>query len=133
MPDTHDDLWGQVLWRAAQSESSVFDLLCEAEVGYFQVAVSCDQQVLWLEVSVGDFLLVQVLESEHDFCYIKERDIVGKQVLFTQQAEYLTALNILKGQVHMCLVLKALVPRITSLSEYLHGFEKFPCLHTTIK
>jgi hypothetical protein len=87
------------------------------------VAVCCDQQVLRLEVAVSDFLLVQVLESQHDLCYIKERDIIGKQVLLAQQAEYLAALHILKGQVHMRLVLEALMPTRIHSSESLLWFE----------
>jgi len=114
VPDTHDNLRGQVLWRAAQSESSVLDLLSKAKVSYLQMAVSCDKQVLRLQVSVRYFLLVQVLQSQHNLCHIKERDIVGKQVLLAQQSENLTALHVLKRQVHVRLVFKALMSKRTN-------------------
>lgn len=58
-----DNLRSEVLWCATKSVGLVFDYLGETKIGDLNVALTIDEQVLWLEVSVGDFHLVKVIES----------------------------------------------------------------------
>jgi hypothetical protein len=74
------------------------------------MSVSCNQQVFRFQVTICNFLAMQVLKGEHDFCNVEQRDIVWKQILASEQAEDLTPLHVLKCQIHMCIVLETLVP-----------------------
>ena len=53
---------------------------------------------------------MEVLQGEHYLSHIEQCYIVREEILLSKQSEYLTSLHILEGQVHMCLVLEALLP-----------------------
>lgn len=64
-----------VVRRAAQSERTILDFsilptkwnrLCESKINDLQVAVSGDEKVFWLEVSICVALVVNVLQSHDD-------------------------------------------------------------------
>eukprot|EP00968_Pinguiococcus_pyrenoidosus_P002264 scaffold122_cov236-Pinguiococcus_pyrenoidosus.AAC.15 len=63
---TLNDLRRQVLRRAAERPRLVLHHLGEAEVGDLEEALARQQQVLRLEVSVDDAVVVQVAEGQHD-------------------------------------------------------------------
>ena len=60
IPFGDDDLWGQILWGAAQGEGLVLllvvlhegKLLGEPEVDHLQVAIRVHQQILRLQISI---------------------------------------------------------------------------------
>lgn len=105
---THDDFWSKILRCSTEGITSINDFLGEPEIRYLQVSVAADQQVLRLEISVRDLSLMQILEGQSDFCNIKQSDIVWKDILFSQQPKYLTALHELKDQVQIKPILERL-------------------------
>ena len=109
VPDAHDDLWSKVLGCAAKRKRAVFHLLCETEICDFQVPVSRYEQVLWLDVSVGHFVRMKVLERCNDLRHVEERHIVREEIFAAQQTENFSALDVLKGQVDVSFVLERLV------------------------
>lgn len=110
MADRHDNLRREVLWCPAQRERLVVDLFGEPKVCDFHVTVGRHEQILRLQVSVGDALLVEVLEGQHDLSDVEERDVVREQILAPQQSEDLTALHVLEVQVHVRRIFEAFMP-----------------------
>lgn len=72
--------------------------------------ISGHQEVLWLQVAVGNFLSVQIFKSEHDFGNVKQRDVVGEQILASQKSENLTALHVFERKVNVSVILETLMP-----------------------
>ena len=75
------------------------------------MAVSRHQQVLWLQVPVGDLLLVQILQRKHDFRDIEQCHVVRKHVLSSQEPENFSSLHVLECEVHVGVVFETLVPK----------------------
>lgn len=65
------------------------------------MTVRGNQQIFRLQVSIGDLVLVKVVECTNYFCHIEKGDVVGEQILSTQKTENLTTLHILERQVDM--------------------------------
>mmetsp|Transcript_50509 Transcript_50509/g.100836 ORF Transcript_50509/g.100836 Transcript_50509/m.100836 type:complete len:257 (-) Transcript_50509:258-1028(-) len=109
VPLAANDLWRHVLWRAAERPRPVQHHLGEAEVCDLDVAVAVEEEVLGLEVAVGDHLPVQVLQTKHNLgCVIS----TGGQVesLFgSQESEDVSALRELQDHVHTPRVLECAV------------------------
>ena len=74
------------------------------------MSIGRNEQILRLDVSVGDLQRVKVLECRYDLRDVEQRHVVWKQVFTPQQTEDFAALHILKRKVHMRLVLKRLMP-----------------------
>ena len=68
MPLVQDYFWSHVLWSTAQRIGTfpLLDLLHEAEVGYFDVAIITDQYVFRLKVPINQVFGVKVLKSRKD-------------------------------------------------------------------
>ena len=96
-----DDLWSQVLRRAAEGVGAVADDLGKAEVGDLDVSLLVDEEVLRLEVSVGDVHGVEVLECEHDLGREEEGDVVGEAAFPPQESEELPAAGVIEEHEHV--------------------------------
>ena len=53
-----DDLWGHVLWCSADGPRAVRHALGKAKVDDLEVSLGVEEQVLRLEVTVDDLLIV---------------------------------------------------------------------------
>lgn len=91
------DLGRDVLWGAADRESTLGDDLSESEINHLQVAVVGNHDVLRLQVSVDDVLAVQVLKDTHNLCPVElsllevemlDRTMVGEEVATSQQLSH---------------------------------------------
>lgn len=49
-----DDFGSQVLWCSTQSISLIRNLFGKTEIRNLNVAIPVDEQILWLQVSIGD-------------------------------------------------------------------------------
>lgn len=108
MPASHDYLRSQILRSAAEREASVHYFLGKAKVCNLDVAIFRNQEILWFQVSVGNLLTVQILQSQNYFSDVEESHIVGEESLLAQESEDLAALNVLKGHEEPVLILKTL-------------------------
>lgn len=118
------DLGGQVLWRPAEGvrldgavavTGAVADCCCwccclpqpsaqalrEAKVDKADVPLLVEQQVLGLEVAVGDAALglVQVLEHEHDLGGVEDGHALVEAAVLAQVAEELAAGHVVEHEV----------------------------------
>ena len=83
MSHGHYDFRGQILGCPTESIGLVYDLLGEAEISDLEMSILRNQKVLWLEVSITNALLMEVVESQNDLCCVKESNIVGKALFFS--------------------------------------------------
>ena len=112
VPATEDHLGREVLRRAADGPGALVggDDLGEAEIDDLEVAVLIDEQVLRLEVAVGDEVLVQVLEPARDVGGV-ESDVALTQLGpltvgdVGDDSEELSALHDLEEQIEVAGVL----------------------------
>lgn len=72
------DLWGEVVWGAAEGPDGGVAVLCEAKVCDLDVAVKVEEDVFWLEVAVNDVEAVEVVECEGDLCCVEFGDWIWK-------------------------------------------------------
>jgi len=65
MSCTHDDLRGKILWCTTQCECPISNsnLLSKAKVCDLEMAISCNQKVLRLEVPVSYSLMVKIFQG----------------------------------------------------------------------
>lgn len=75
-----NDLGSQVIWSTTKSPGNVRNLLCETEIGNFEMTVSVEQQVLGLQITVDDVHRVQVVESERDLGGVELSNGVGESL-----------------------------------------------------
>lgn len=68
----------QIFWCAAERPRSVLQFLGKSEIGDFQVAISVDEQILWLQITIDNRQRMQILERQDDFGRI-EIGYVGAQ------------------------------------------------------
>mmetsp|Transcript_127194 Transcript_127194/g.231114 ORF Transcript_127194/g.231114 Transcript_127194/m.231114 type:complete len:221 (+) Transcript_127194:509-1171(+) len=61
-----DDFWGEIIWGTAGGVRLPHNNLGETHVSKLHVASLRQKEILWLQVSVNDFLLVKMLEGEDD-------------------------------------------------------------------
>ena len=61
-----EDLWGEVLRGTTERVCARLAVLCEAEIGQFEVALIVDKDILGLQITVDDVQRVQVFEHEGD-------------------------------------------------------------------
>ena len=109
---THDDLWSEVLGRAAKHESSVLNLLGKSKVRNSHVTVGSNQQVFRFDITISNLHRVQVLECSNDLRHIEQCNIVREQVLSPQQSKNLATLHILKREVNVSFVLERFMAKI---------------------
>mmetsp|Transcript_24197 Transcript_24197/g.63890 ORF Transcript_24197/g.63890 Transcript_24197/m.63890 type:complete len:496 (-) Transcript_24197:329-1816(-) len=108
-----DDLGREVLGRAADGPRALVrrDDLGEAKVDNLEVAVLVDEQILGLEVAVGDEVVVQVLEGEGDVGRV-EGDVRLRELAalalddIGEHREELSPLNEVEEQVEVLRVLE---------------------------
>lgn len=53
----------KIIWSSTQGPSDIGDILRETKVCNLQVAMAIEQKILWLEITVDDLVMVQVLKS----------------------------------------------------------------------
>jgi hypothetical protein len=96
-----DDLGRQVLGRAAKRVGlPILHLLGKAKVDQLEVALGVDEDVLGLQVAVGDALaLVQELEYQHNLGGVELRCGFVEAARPAQVAEYLAARAVVKHHV----------------------------------
>lgn len=75
-----DNLGSEVIRRTTKSPGNVRNLLCETEIGNFEMTVSVEQQVLGLQITVDDVHRVQVVESERDLGGVELSNGVGESL-----------------------------------------------------
>jgi len=99
---------GEVLGCAAKRPclDSWVDALRKAEVGDFDVSEVIEQQILGLQVTEDDVLVVKMLESEHNGRGVESSCVVREAVRRSQMREELSADNVLKNEIQMPVVLE---------------------------
>lgn len=53
----------KVIWSSTQGPSDIGDILRETKVCNLQMAMTIEEKILWLEITVDDLVMVQVLQS----------------------------------------------------------------------
>jgi hypothetical protein len=86
--------------------SSRFELFRKTQVDKFAVACLVNHQVLWLEVSVDDVLLMQVLQRTNRLGQVKRHVLLDSEVVHLDLTEQVTALDKLKLHVQVVSVLE---------------------------
>jgi hypothetical protein len=86
-----DNLGSQVIWSTAESPSNVGNFFGETEIGNLEMAVSVEEQVLGLQITVDDVHGMQVVESESHLGGVELSDGVGESlciasVMFTMES-----------------------------------------------
>ena len=66
---------------------------CEAEVSNLQSEVRVEEHILWLEVSVGNALVVHVLQSVHELVEVGTSNSLLKPASLGNVVEQLSALS----------------------------------------
>lgn len=94
-----DDLGCQVLRRSAKCVSLVLDNLGETEISDADVAFSVNEEVLRLEIAVGDVHSVEVLEGEEDLAREEKGHVVGETTFASQQSEKFATAGVVKQHV----------------------------------
>ena len=98
-------LGGEVSRRPAETLSSelvlVFRFLGQAEVGKSQVALRVNEDVLWLQVSVQNLLLVQELNSKDEFSNEELAQGLVQALELVQVAGQVPVLAQLRHHVHI--------------------------------
>ena len=100
-----DDLWCQVLWRAAQGPCSVRHFLGESKVSDDHMALSVQKYVLRLQVSVGDTDGVKVGECADNLRREKQSCGDRKPFSFPEVGEQLSTTNVGEQEVEVATVL----------------------------
>jgi hypothetical protein len=75
-----DHFWCEIVGGPAKCPCNVRHLLCEAEIGNLQVAMSVEEQVFWLEIAINDIQRVQVVQREGDFSGVELGNRVGESL-----------------------------------------------------
>ena len=101
-----DDLGREVLGRAAEGPRAVLDVLGEAKVHKFEVAVLIKEQVLRLEVAVGDLSRVEVGEGGRDHRPIEDGRLLIELTHRAQLREKLAAQRQLEHHVDLRLTVE---------------------------
>ncbi len=102
-----DDLWSKILRCSTQGQSSVSNHFGETEVCDLHMAVTIYQEIFWLEISVRDVHLMQIIEGKNDFSSEEESNIVSKPSFSPQQGEQLSTTCIVQEHEHMRLSLES--------------------------
>ena len=99
-----DDLRCQVLWRAAQGPSSIRNFLCKPKISDDHMAISVQEDVLRLEVSVGNTERVKVGEGTHNLCRVKQSSGDRKLSCFSEVGKELSTTNVGEKEEEMIIV-----------------------------
>lgn len=97
-----DDLWRKVVWSTAESPCDIGNPLCESEICDFEVSVCAEKDVLWLEISVHEAVLVEVVDCEGDFGCVELGYRVREPLRLSQQSEELAARHKVHDHVEIC-------------------------------
>ena len=103
----HQDLWGQVLGRAAERVGPLarLQVLHEAEVRELKVARVVDEHVLRLQVAVHELLGVEVLEHEDDLGCVELGERRFKSAEALDDSEEFASFDVLEHDVDGSVVL----------------------------
>ena len=74
------DFGSQIIRRTAQCPSNVWNFLGESKVRDLEMAVTVQEEILGLQISVNDVLAVQVVERQCDFGGVELRDGVRESL-----------------------------------------------------
>ena len=99
-----DDLRCQVLWRAAQGPCSVRHLLGESKVSDDHMALSVQEDVFWLYVSVGNTERVKVGECTYNLRRVKQSSGDRKLSCFSEVSKQLSPTNVGEKEDEMVIV-----------------------------
>jgi len=72
--------------------------IAEPKINQLQIVLVVEQQILWLEISVNDAQLVQVLDRALDLLEELARLLLGQLLLLDDVVEELAPRNILHDQ-----------------------------------
>ena len=89
----------------SNGHSLVHQLLGEPEVGELDMAVSVQQDVLWLQVPIDDVPGVQVLDGTDDLGRVEQPGVAREAATVPQVAEELTARHELHQHVQEAVVM----------------------------
>lgn len=78
------NLWREIVWSTTQSPCDIGDIFGEPEIGDLDVAMSVQQQVFWLQVTIDDVLPVQIFEGQGHFGSVELGYRVGEPLLRSQ-------------------------------------------------
>ena len=98
-----DDLRCEILGGAAEGVGhAVVGWLLDfgqTEIGQLQVALRIKKHILWLEISVDDTVLMEMLESQGNLSRIKARPILVETDLLAQMEEQLSTVEEVRHEV----------------------------------
>lgn len=103
------DLWCHELGRSTEGASGVaipHVLLAQTVVGDLDVTVQSEEDIVKLQVSVDDALLVEVLQSEQNLSSV-ELGSFRRELLFLDVQHQVTTADVLHDKVNACLGLEA--------------------------
>lgn len=76
-----DDFRGEIIRSSAKRPSDIRNLLGETKIGNFQVTMTIKQEILRLQVTIDDLMMMQILEGKSDFCSVELGDWIGESLL----------------------------------------------------
>ena len=119
----HKDLWAHVLGRPTEGVAplTVLDDLGQTKVRDLNVSVDIYQDILRLDVSVDNILIMQVLKTEQQLRKIKSSLLFCELLDFAQMEEHLTASAHVHHEEELLLRLEAPVQfRCERVVDFLH-------------
>ena len=107
-----DHFWCQIFGCSAESVSHT--ILCllhlaEAEICQFEMALRVEENILWLQVTIDDSVLVEVSESQHDLGCIEARSVLSESNLVAEMEEKLAAIQKVGDEIQTFVGLKGVV------------------------
>ena len=98
-------LRSNVLGRTTKRVGTVFDSLGETEIRKFEETVLREQDVLGLQITVDDVLVVQIGKDNRDLTGIEFRVVVFEASSLTKMRKELTANNVFQKKVEVVIIL----------------------------
>ena len=73
-----DHFWRKIIRSSAERPSDIGNIFRKSEIGDLDVTMSVQEQILRLQISVDDILLVKILEGQRHFGGVELGDGVGE-------------------------------------------------------
>ena len=107
MANASDDLWSEILGRAAHGERhAIPHALSESKVHQSHMSPLVNQDVLGLEVAVGNALLMEVIQSHYQLTRVKRSILPRQTTSVPQQRKQLTARDVLHKEIQIKRILE---------------------------
>ena len=93
-----------------EKSSPILNAFGEAKVGDLHVPILIQQKVLWLQITINDVHLVEVVKSKNNLSSVEFRHLVSEAACPPKVREKLTTNNVLHEHVQASLILESTVP-----------------------